>query len=70
MAKTLLDLDEDLLAEATAALGTSTKKETVTEALRQAVESSRERRRRALADLQEVADEGGFQFDRLDELDR
>ncbi|SCL30945.1 antitoxin of type II TA system, VapB [Micromonospora pallida] len=69
MAKTLLDLDEDLLAEATAALGTSTKKETVTEALRQAVEFSRERRQRALADLQEVADEGGFQFDRLDELD-
>ncbi|MFG1952904.1 type II toxin-antitoxin system VapB family antitoxin [Micromonospora sp. NPDC048830] len=30
MAKTLLDLDEDLLAEATAALGTATKKETVT----------------------------------------
>ncbi|MEO3746680.1 type II toxin-antitoxin system VapB family antitoxin [Plantactinospora sp. B5E13] len=70
MAKTLLDLDEELLAEATAALGTSTKRETVTEALRQAVESSRERRQRALADLQEVADEGGFQFDRLDELDR
>ncbi|MEO3778631.1 type II toxin-antitoxin system VapB family antitoxin [Micromonospora sp. B11E3] len=70
MAKTLLDLDEDLLAEATAALGTATKKETVTEALRQAVESSRERRQRALADLQEVADEGGFHFERLNELDR
>ncbi|SCL33466.1 antitoxin of type II TA system, VapB [Micromonospora nigra] len=70
MAKTLLDLDEDLLAEATAALGTATKKETVMEALRQAVESSRERRQRALADLQEVADEGGFQFDQLDDLDR
>ncbi|AEB44025.1 MULTISPECIES: type II toxin-antitoxin system VapB family antitoxin [Micromonospora] len=70
MAKTLLDLDEDLLAEATAALGTATKKETVTEALRQAVESSRERRQRALADLQEVADGGGFDFDQLDELDR
>ena len=70
MAKTLLDLDEDLLAEATAALGTTTKKETVTEALRQAVESSRERRQRALADLQEVADTGGFDFDQLDELDR
>ena len=70
MAKTLLDLDEDLLAEATAALGTSTKRETVTEALRQAVESSRERRQRALADLQEIADSGGFHFDQLDELDR
>ncbi|WP_341720290.1 type II toxin-antitoxin system VapB family antitoxin [Micromonospora sp. FIMYZ51] len=70
MAKTLLDLDEDLLAEATAALGTATKKETVTAALRQAVESSRERRQRALADLQDVADAGGFDFDQLDELDR
>ncbi|MFI7577132.1 type II toxin-antitoxin system VapB family antitoxin [Micromonospora sp. NPDC049497] len=70
MAKTLLDLDEDLLAEATAALGTSTKKDTVAAALRQVVESSRERRRRALTDLQEIADEGGFHFDRLDELDQ
>ncbi|MFY1632607.1 type II toxin-antitoxin system VapB family antitoxin [Solwaraspora sp. WMMB335] len=70
VAKTLLDLDEDLLAEATAALGTSTKRETVTEALRQAVESSRERRQRALADLQEIADSGGLHFDQLDELDR
>lgn len=70
MAKTLLDLDEDLLAEATAALGTSTKKDTVTAALRQAVENSRERRRQALVSLQQIADEGGFHFDRLDELDR
>ncbi|QOC92645.1 type II toxin-antitoxin system VapB family antitoxin [Micromonospora craniellae] len=70
MAKTLLDLDEDLLAEATAALGTTTKKETVTEALRQAVEASRERRQQALADLEDIAESGGFHFDRLDELDR
>ncbi|HEY0700331.1 MAG TPA: type II toxin-antitoxin system VapB family antitoxin [Micromonospora sp.] len=70
MGKTLLDLDEDLLAEAAVALGTSTKKETVTQARRQAVESSRERRRRALLDLQQIADEGGFHFDRLDELDQ
>jgi Arc/MetJ family transcription regulator len=69
MAKTLLDLDEDLLAEATIALGTSTKKDTVTEALRRTVEESRERRGRALAELQKIADEGGFHFDRLDELD-
>ncbi|WFE36622.1 type II toxin-antitoxin system VapB family antitoxin [Micromonospora sp. WMMD975] len=60
----LLDLDEDLLAEATVALGTRTKQETVTEALRQAVKSSRERRRRALADLQEVCEGNGFHFDR------
>jgi Arc/MetJ family transcription regulator len=69
VAKTLLDVDEDLLAEASSALGTSTKKDTVNEALRQAVEVSRERRRRALEDLQRLADEGGFDFDRIAELD-
>lgn len=69
MARTLLDLDEDLLAEATAALGTSTKKETVTEALRSAVAASRTRRRRALSDLQRIADAGGFDFNRYDDLD-
>jgi Arc/MetJ family transcription regulator len=70
MAKTLLDVDEDLLAEATTALGTSTKKDTVNEALRQAVEASRERRRRGLAALRRIADEGGFDFDHLAELDQ
>jgi Arc/MetJ family transcription regulator len=70
MAKTLVDVDDDLLTEASTALGTSTKKDTINEALRQAVDASRERRRRALEDLQRIADEGGFDFDRLDELDR
>jgi Arc/MetJ family transcription regulator len=69
MAKTLLDIDEDLLAEATIALGTSTKKDTVTESLRRTVEESRTRRRRALESLQRMADEGVFDFDRLAELD-
>ncbi|WP_035858180.1 hypothetical protein [Cryptosporangium arvum] len=59
-----------MLAEATTALGTATKKDTVNSALRLAVEESRVRRERALADLQQVADEGGFDFDRLGELDR
>lgn len=70
MAKTLLDVDEDLLAEATTALGTATKKETVNSALRFAVEETRARRERALAALQQIADEGGFDFDQLDELDQ
>ncbi|GAA0229418.1 type II toxin-antitoxin system VapB family antitoxin [Cryptosporangium japonicum] len=70
MAKTLLDVDEELLAEATTALGTATKKDTVNSALRLAVEESRARRERALTELQQVADEGGFDFDRLDELDQ
>lgn len=70
MAKTLLDVDEELLAEATTALGTSTKKDTVNSALRFAVEETRGRRERALALLQRIADEGGLDFDRLDELGR
>jgi Arc/MetJ family transcription regulator len=68
--KTLLDVDEELLAEATQALGTSTKKDTVNEALRQAVAASRERRLLALGELRRIADEGGFAFDRLAELDQ
>jgi Arc/MetJ family transcription regulator len=70
MAKTLVDVDEDLLAEATTALGTATKKDTVNQALRFAVEETRARREKALADLQRIADDGGFDFDRLDELDQ
>lgn len=70
MPKTLIDVDYELLAEATQALGTSTKKDTVNEALRRAVETSRNRRREALASLRQVADEGGFDFDRLPELDQ
>jgi Arc/MetJ family transcription regulator len=70
VAKTLLDVDEDLLAEATIALGTATKKDTVNSALRFAVEETRAHRARALATLQEIADHGGFDFDKLDELDQ
>ncbi len=69
MAKTLLDVDESLLAEAGSALGASTKKETVTLALQRVVDCARARRARGLADLIAVADSGGFDFDRLEELD-
>lgn len=69
MTKTLLDIDDDLLAEATEALGTVTKKDTVNEALRTVVETTRERRRFALEDLQRMADEGAINFDRIAELD-
>jgi len=68
VAKTLIDVDEDLLAEATTALGTATKKDTVNEALRKVVGESRARRAQALRNLQRIADEGGFNFDLLDEL--
>jgi Arc/MetJ family transcription regulator len=69
MAKTLIDIDEELLGEAATALGTTTKKDTVNEALHQAVELSRERRRRAREEFQRIADEGGLDFDRIAEID-
>jgi Arc/MetJ family transcription regulator len=47
MAKALLGLDEHLLAGAAAALGTATKKDTVTRALRKVGEDARPARRRA-----------------------
>jgi hypothetical protein len=39
-------------------------------ALRFAVDEIRARRQRALAELQQIADGGGFDFDKLDELDQ
>jgi Arc/MetJ family transcription regulator len=69
MTKTLIDVDDELLEEATTALGTATKKDTVNEALRKVVGESRARRAQALANLQRIADEGGFNFELLDELD-
>jgi Arc/MetJ family transcription regulator len=69
MAKTLIDIDEELLAEASIALGTSTKKDTVSESLRRTVDESRERRRQARESLERMAAEGVFDFDRLAELD-
>ena len=70
MAKTLLDLDERLLAEAATALGTRTKRETVEQALERVIEQARARRQGALEDLQQMAAEGLLDFDALDELDR
>jgi Arc/MetJ family transcription regulator len=70
MAKTLLDLDEDLLAEAAATLGTKTKKDTVTLALRKVSEQARARRAQALKDLLAVADADGFDYGMLEELDQ
>jgi Arc/MetJ family transcription regulator len=70
VAKTLLDLDEDLLAEAAATLGTRTKKDTVTVALQKVSEDARARRARALEDLLAVADADGFDYSRLDDLDQ
>lgn len=54
MTKTLVDIDDDLLAQAAAELGTTTKKDTVNAALSEVV------RRRAAARLIEFGREGGF----------
>ena len=70
MAKTLLDLDENLLAEAAATLGTKTKKDTVTLALQKVSEDARARRTSALADLLQAADADAFDYDRLADLDQ
>ena len=70
MAETPTELDEDLVAEAARTLGTSTKRDTLVASLWRTVEEGRERRGRALAELQQMADEGAFDFDRLAELDK
>jgi Arc/MetJ family transcription regulator len=61
MTKTLIDIDEQLLADAAMAFGTKTKKDTVAAALREGVE--RKKRALALARLAARADAG--QFDAL-----
>ncbi|MEU0970735.1 type II toxin-antitoxin system VapB family antitoxin [Streptomyces sp. NPDC005917] len=58
MAKTLIDIDEELLAQAAIAFGTKTKKDTVNAALRDGVE--RKKRALALAWLAAKADAGDF----------
>lgn len=68
MARTLLDLDEGLLAEAAVALGAHSKKDTVTLALQRVVDDARAWRARGLAQLVAVADSGGFDFDRVEAL--
>lgn len=58
MTKTLIDIDEELLAEAAIAFGTKTKKDTVNAALKEGVE--RKKRALALARLAARADAGDF----------
>ncbi|WP_217240230.1 type II toxin-antitoxin system VapB family antitoxin [Streptomyces sp. AC555_RSS877] len=58
MTKTLIDIDEALLAEAAIAFGTKTKKDTVNAALKEGVE--RKKRALALARLAARADAGDF----------
>ncbi len=70
MSKTLIDIDDDLLAEAAVAFGTNTKKDTVTQALQRGVDQARAKRAGALRKLQEMVAEGEFDFDKLEDLDK
>ncbi|MEV7656400.1 type II toxin-antitoxin system VapB family antitoxin [Streptomyces anulatus] len=63
MSRTVIDLDDEALAAAAIELGTTTKRETVNTALREVVE--RNRRLRALHELQDIAQEGGLDMDVL-----
>jgi Arc/MetJ family transcription regulator len=58
MPKILIDVDEDALAEASALLGTTTKKDTVNQALRET--ARRLRRAQALTRLAEIGQTGAF----------
>ncbi|MEU0278414.1 type II toxin-antitoxin system VapB family antitoxin [Streptomyces sp. NPDC006195] len=58
MSRTVIDLDDELLADVARALGTSTKKETVNTALREVLENRR--RALALTRLRATAAEGAF----------
>jgi Arc/MetJ family transcription regulator len=58
MTKVLVDIDDEALAEASALLGTKTKKDTINVALREIAQ--RLRRARALARLAEMGESGDF----------
>ena len=63
MARTVIDLDDDLMAEAAQALGTRTKKDTVNTALREVLETRR--RALALTRLREATSDGAFDLSLL-----
>ncbi|MGP3968979.1 type II toxin-antitoxin system VapB family antitoxin [Streptomyces sp. 6N223] len=58
MSKTVIDIDDEALADAAEILGTRTKKDTVNAALRET--GARARRRRALEELTRMAEDGAF----------
>ncbi|MEU0543959.1 type II toxin-antitoxin system VapB family antitoxin [Nocardia sp. NPDC005978] len=58
MARTVIDLDDELLADVSKALGTTTKKDTVNAALREILEIRR--RAVALTRLQEAVADGAI----------
>lgn len=58
MSRTVIDLDEELVASVARELGTRTKKDTVHAALREVLENRR--RALALTRLRDMATDGGF----------
>jgi Arc/MetJ family transcription regulator len=64
MTKTLIDLDDEALAEAAKLLGTSSKKDTVNAALREIVD--RRRRASAVARMREMVAEGEIDFSAIE----
>lgn len=61
MARTMIEIDDEALAEAAAVLGTKTKKDTVNTALREVV--ARMRRIEAMTEMQEMAARGEVDWD-------
>ena len=58
MTRTVIDLDDDMLADVARALGTRTKKDTVNAALREVLENRR--RALALTKLRQATADGAF----------
>ncbi|WP_433517542.1 type II toxin-antitoxin system VapB family antitoxin [Nonomuraea sp. CA-143628] len=67
MTKTLIDLDDEALAEAAKLLGTLSKKDTVNTALREIVD--RRRRAAAVARMREMVAAGEIDFSIIDKGD-
>ncbi|WP_159924674.1 MULTISPECIES: type II toxin-antitoxin system VapB family antitoxin [Nocardia] len=65
MARTVIDLDDQLVTDVSKALGTGTKKETVNAALREVLETRR--RALALTRLQDAAADGAFDLELLED---
>ena len=61
MTRTVIDLDDDLVADVAKALGTGTKKETVNTALREVLENRR--RALALTRLRAASADGAFDLE-------
>jgi Arc/MetJ family transcription regulator len=65
MSRTVIDLDDGLVADVAKALGTSTKKETVNTALREVLETRR--RALALTRLRGAVAEGAFDLEVIED---